>query len=409
MSIETLTLSILAKMTGIGKVQREFFVKLVLLWLRLRGRYTFENLFRQGVLSAVSYRSHFSQTFDFKHFNWILIQQHCGLERLWVFDPTHLSKAGKHTYGLGYLRTRCRHRRRSGSGCAQAVKRGLELSTLSIVDVKQHTAFHYHAVQTVVAEQESLLAFYSKLIVQQAAELLVLSEYLAADAYFAKYAFIDTVSKSGLKVITRLRDDAALWYPYLGPKRAGKGRPREFAGKVDPKNLDLEHFRLCIQQEDLQAYEACLYSKSLKRLRKIVIVHTYKDDKSIKSRKIFASTHTALTGMDLWYYYHLRFQPEFLYRDAKQLLGLTHCQSRKESRLNFHFNFSLTLLSLAKIVHWLAKPLEQRGSFSLLDIKTTYFNQHMLDIFIQGFGLCPITAKNNPLYRKLADYAKIAA
>jgi hypothetical protein len=82
MSIETLTLSILEKMTGIGKVQRDFFVNLVLLWLRLRGRYTFENLFRQGFLSAVSYRSHFSKAFDFKGFNRILIQQYCGLERL---------------------------------------------------------------------------------------------------------------------------------------------------------------------------------------------------------------------------------------------------------------------------------------------------------------------------------------
>jgi hypothetical protein len=101
MSIETLTRTILDKMTGIGKVQSDFFVNLVLQWLRLRGRYTFESLFRQGILSAVSYRSHFSTPFDFKGFNRLLVQEHCGLERLWVFDPSYVSKAGKHTYGLG--------------------------------------------------------------------------------------------------------------------------------------------------------------------------------------------------------------------------------------------------------------------------------------------------------------------
>jgi hypothetical protein len=162
-------------------------------------------------------------------------------------------------------------------------------------------------------------------------------------------------------VITRLRDDAALWYPYLGPKRSGKGRPQQFAGKVDTKNLDQQYFRVCIQEQDWRAYEACLYSKSLKRWLKVVIVHSYKAEGSLKSCKIFASTDTTLIGMDLWYYYHLRFQPpggpaEFLYRDAKQLLGLTHCQSRQQSRLHrpaarFHFNFSLTLLSLAKLAH----------------------------------------------------------
>jgi hypothetical protein len=399
MSIETLTRSILHKMTGIGKVQHDFFVHLVIQWLRLRGRYTFEGFFRQGFLSAVSYRSHFSKAFDFKTFNGLLIQQHCGAERIWVFDPTHISKSGKHTYGLGYF----------WSGCAQAVKHGLELAALSLVDVTNHTAFHYHATQTVLAEKQTLLAFYSQLLVQQAAELLLLSDYLAVDAYFAKYEFIQAVSQSGLKVITRLRNDAALWYPYLGPKRCGKGRPQQYAGKVDVRKLEQQYFRPCIQEADWTAYEACLYSKSLKRLLKVVIVHTYQADGSIKTSKIFASTDTTLTGMDLWYYYHLRFQPEFLYRDAKQFLGLTHCQSRQQSRLNFHFNFSLTLLSLAKVAHWLTKPIAERSSFSLQDIKTTYFNHHMLDLFIEGFGLCPVTTKNNPVYRKLADYAKIAA
>jgi hypothetical protein len=382
-----------------GKVQSEFFVNLVLQWLRLRGRYTFEGLFRQGFLSAVSYRSQFSKGFDFKVFNRLLVQEHGGLERLWVFDPTYLSKAGKHTYGLGYF----------WSGCAQAVKRGLELSALSIVDVVNHTALHYQATQTVLADQQSLLTFYTQFIVKQAAELMLLSQYLAVDAYFAKYEFLQAVSESGLKVITRLRDDAALWYGYLGPKSTGKGRPKQFAGKVEARNLDLQYFRLCIQEVNWRAYEACLYSKSLKRWLKVVIVHTYQGDGRIKSSKIFASTDTTLSGIDLWYYYHLRFQAEFLYRDAKQFLGLTHCQSRQEKRLHFHFNFSLTLLSLAKVAHWLSKPLAERGSFSIQDIKTTYFNQHILDVFIEGFGICPITAKNNPCYRKIANYAKIAA
>jgi hypothetical protein len=47
MSIETLTESILSKMSSIGKWQKAFFVQLMLTWLSLRGRYTFENLSRQ--------------------------------------------------------------------------------------------------------------------------------------------------------------------------------------------------------------------------------------------------------------------------------------------------------------------------------------------------------------------------
>jgi hypothetical protein len=62
----------------------------------------------------------------------------------------------------------------------------------------------------VLAGKQTLPGFYSPVIVQQATRLLLHSKYLAVDAYFAKHAFIDSVSKTGLLVITRLGPDAAL-------------------------------------------------------------------------------------------------------------------------------------------------------------------------------------------------------
>lgn len=399
MSIEILTESILSKMSSIGKWQSKFFVDLVLTWLHLRGRYTFENLSRQSRLSAVSYRKWFSKGFDFKQFNHLLLEAHTQKERIWAFDPSFISKSGKHTYGLGYF----------WSGCAQAIKQGLEIAGLALVDVANHTAFHYHASQTLLSAGESLLAYYARLLTGQATQLAKLSAYLTVDAYFAKFSFIEPLTQAGLHVITRLRDDAVLFYPYLGPKRAGRGRQRKYQSKVSTKQIDLSYFRPCICEQDWQAYEACLYCKSLKRLLKVVLVHAYRPDGSLKSSKLFACTDTTISGMDLWYYYHLRFQIEFLYRDAKQLLGLNHCQSRQEKRLDFQFNFSLTLISLAKIVHYLSLPIAPRGAFSLQDIKTQYANEHLLHRFFHVFGICAHTAKKNPAYQQLANYAKIAA
>lgn len=399
MSIETLTESILSKMTGIGKWQKDFFVQLVLTWLSLRGRYTFENLARQSLLSAVSYRKWFSKGFDFRAFNHLLLTEYTQKERLLAFDPSFISKSGKRTYGVGYF----------WSGCAQAVKRGLEIAGIALVDVANHTAFHYHATQTVLPVGETLLAYYARLLTSQATQLLSLSRYVTVDAYFAKFSFINPLTQAGFQVITRLRSDAVLFYPYLGPKRAGRGRQRKYAGKVKATQPDPSYFRLCIKEQDWQAYEANLYCKSLKCLLKVVLLHTYHPDGRLKSSKLFASTDTSMSGMDLWYYYHLRFQIEFLYRDAKQLLGLSHCQSRQDKRLNFQFNFSLTLISLVKIVHYLSVPLAHRGAFSLLDIKTQYANEYLLQRFFQAFGLCAHTAKKNPAYQQLLNYARIAA
>lgn len=399
MSIETLTRTILEKMHGIGKWQSDFFVNLVLLWLQLRGRYNFENLARQGLLSAFSYRGWFSKGFDFATFNRLLIEQYTAKERIMVFDPSFISKSGKHTYGVGYFY----------SGCAQAVKKGLEIAGLAAIDVLNHTAFHYLATQTVLQEGESLLSYYGKLLSGQATQLIALSRFVVVDAYFSKHSFVEAVTASGLQVITRLRDDAVLLYPYLGPRREGRGAPRKYAGKVKVKQLEQQYFKVCLKEKDFTCFQALLYCKALKRLLNVVIVHTYQADGTIKSCKIFASTDTALPGSDLWLYYHLRFQQEFLYRDGKQFLGLAHSQSRDKDRLDFQFNFSLTIISLVKVVHWMSKPIETRGAFSLQDIKTHYTNHFLLQRFFVAFGICPESAKNNPEYDKLLNYAKIAA
>ncbi|PWK16764.1 hypothetical protein LV89_04787, partial [Arcicella aurantiaca] len=100
---------------------------------------------------------------------------------------------------------------------------------------------------------------------------------------------------------------------------------------------------------------------------------------------------------------------EFIYRDAKQHLGLNHCQSTQKERLDFHHNFSLTMLSLAKITNWLNKPTDSRKAFSIYDIKTQYFNERFLNKFFSVFGISPEQQINNPNVNSLRNYAKIAA
>jgi len=325
MSIEILTSTILSKMSNVGKWQAKFFIGLTNLWLGLRGRYHFENLSRQGDLSSESYRANFSKSFDFKIFNLELFK-YLGVEKVWVLDPTFLNKSGKKTPGIGYF----------WSGCKQKVSRGIELVGIAVVDVENYTSFHYHATQTILSKGQDLLAYYADLLVKDAFNLLTVSKYVAVDAYFSKKSFIDSVTQAGLHLITRMRDDAAMYYAYTGLQRTGRGRKKQFSGKIDTKNLDLSDFRACLQEDDWTAFEGLAYAKALKRWVKTVVVQNYKTDGSIKNCKIFISTDLTMTGIDLYLYYHLRYQIEFVYRDAKQHLGLTHCQSTQQQRLDFH-------------------------------------------------------------------------
>lgn len=112
---------------------------------------------------------------------------------------------------------------------------------------------------------------------------------------------------------------------------------------------------------------------------RVVVQHNFKEDGTIKNHKIFFSTDTTLSGIEIFLFYKSRFQIEFLYRDAKQFTGLEHCQARSETKLHYHFNTALTTVSLAKAVFNLEIPEEERGAFSMADVKTLFFNELMMD------------------------------
>ncbi len=400
MSIKILTAKILSKIPKIDKRQQKFIIHLFWLLLTMRGRVNFIQLGRYSYYNEGTFRNNFSKPFDFLAFNQKLITEVCQDELGIAFDPSFISKSGKQTPGLAYF----------WSGCAGRSKKGLEIGGFGAIDILNNTCMHLCAYQTIgQKEHKSLLAYYSNLVIEKGEQLLKTSNKLVVDAYFSKRPFVDSAISVNFEVISRLRDDAVLQYRYLGLPKLGRGRPRKFSGRVDVKNLDEQHFRPIIKEEDFIAYEAVVFSKALKRWIKVVVVHYLKEDGALKSVKIYFSTDLKMEGSDILIYYKTRFQIEFLYRDAKQFTGLEQCQSRKEKRLDFHFNASLTAVSLAKAVHHLNQPIEKRNSFSMASIKTQYFNELLLDRFISAFGIFPIPQKNNPVYLKLRDFGKIAA
>ena len=61
------------------------------------------------------------------------------------------------------------------------------------------------------------------------------------------------------------------------------------------------------------------------------------------------STDLLLGAKTLVHFYKARFQIEFLFHDAKQFLGLNHCQARCRQAWHFHFNTSMTALNPIKL------------------------------------------------------------
>jgi len=160
-----------------------------------------------------------------------------------------------------------------------------------------------------------------------------------------------------MHLISRLRDDADLRYICKEPPTGKRGRPRKYSGKINIIDIDKDYFTLISQDEESTVYAAVVYSKALRRNVKLVHV-TYPKANGKDSCKLYFSTDVS------------------------------------ENKLHFQFNASLTSINIAKVVHWLNLPREERKAFSMSDIKTMNHNTLLLARFIDVFGICPDSIKN---------------
>ena len=80
----------------------------------------------------------------------------------------------------------------------------------------------------------------------------------------------------------------------------------------------------------------------------MVIVDCLEPGKKTQERKVFFSSDTSMSAKDIMDIYRSLFQIEYLYRDAKQFAGLTHCQSWKRESLDFAFNMLLSSINVAR-------------------------------------------------------------
>ncbi|MBA3284926.1 MAG: transposase [Nitrosopumilus sp.] len=398
--ISNLVSASLQKLSDISKPRFKFFSSVFELWLGLPLRYTMLNLGRIGGYCEKSIRLHFEKLFDFVGFNTALIKKSCGKELIAAFDPSYIPKSGKQTPGLG----------RWWSGKDQCTLKGLEISSLAIVDTAAGTAMSLEAVQTpskevLQAKKQNLVSHYVSIIKKQMPTLKSMVKYLAADGYFMKHDFIVPLLNEGLHVITKMRPDANLRYPYSGTRKSGRGRPKAYDGKVDCNNIDKRRIKKFDEDEDTVYYSGIVYCMALKQLVRIV----YLQDKKTKRYEIFVCTDTLLMAELILKYYRLRFQIEFLLRDAKQHCGLEECQARSGNKLCFHFNMALSAVSVAKAALWLSLPKKKREAFSMRNIKLMYYNKMITDRIFSNLALDLNCKKIKQLYDQCLDIGALAA
>ena len=382
----------------LSKWRKDFIKDVLWLFLSITSRVNFSQLGRYGHYGEQRYRQQFGEKFEFLEFNAAMIKQYGGKRQVIAFDPSYIPKSGKSTPGVGYF----------WSGCAGKSKWGLEIGGIAALDLDNHTAMHLEAVQTFPNKDTTLLEHYATMIIDRKEQLAKISNIVVCDAYFSKETFVTKLMDQEFQVLSRFRDDVRLKYLLPKAKTGRRGRPKMYDGLVDNKNLNLKYFQLVEENEGTRIYQATVRAVALKRNVKVVIVQRIVNSE-VKSHKVYFSTLTSLEATEILEMYQMRFQIEFIYRDAKQFTALNNCQARDENKLNFHFNMSLTSVNAAKAIHWYSIPKQERKEFSLSDIKTINHNTLLLERFISTFGIKPYTLKNNQNVKELLLYGTKAA
>jgi len=319
----------------ITKPRRKFLKHLLMLYMGLRGRYTFTNLARYGKLNEKTYRNRTALSLDARH--------------------TPVAKKGEH-------------------------------------------------------REDTLIDHYLGFVLEHSQSMKELGiRYHVADGYFAKEKYVRGITSSGLEMIGKLRQDANLRYPFKGKQKPGRGRKRIYGAKVDLSYIDRRRIKPCLQGEDFCLFSDIVYSIGLKRLIQIVYIENFDNQGYDSGYSVLFSTDLKQDSLKIYQYYSCRYQIEFLFRDAKQYIGMEECQARSENKFNFQVNASLTTVSLAKAGTVLCTEKPAKEIFSMCNIKVLFFNKMLTEFIFSKLALDLSCKKNRSLFMECLDIGRLAA
>lgn len=383
------------------KRQRTFLVELFRTLFALRGRANFTNMARFSESHEQTFRRHFARAFDWVSFNLVVLrlQAHPDEPLIGVFDTSFLPKSGKKTYGLDKF----------FSATARAVRTGLEVSIVGVIATVSRRTIALDATQTPpgLSRQEHTprygrLDFYLEQLTDILPKLPRV-RYWVGDGGYARRKVFKTLSNQGKHLITKLRPDANLRFLVAPGYRQRRGRPRRYAGKVRFSDFDglASGFQECGVLSDLphiRLYTARTNSEHFKQDLRVVVLSNERDG----SYLVLCSTDMTQPAEQIVSYYRLRYQLEFVIRDAKQHLGLAHCQARDEHKLDFHLNASIAAVNVGRLVG-------ERLSCSLTSLIRECYNGLLVARLFSELRLGAEFGESHPGLRRVIQLGRMAA
>ncbi len=383
---------------------RHQFSRIALAMLVMSGRITMLGISRWAGKGG-SYRTvqrFFSRGLPWAVLFWVFFRQHILRPEdvyLLAGDEVVVTKAGKHTYGLD---------RFFASLYGKPVP-GLAFFALSLVSVQERHSFPLRVEQAVRSDAEKAASKAKAAAKKQTASpvkrrpgrpqgskntdkaavtltpelgrsksmidalLHLIAEwipltYLVLDGHFGNPNALCTAQPCHVHLISKLRSDSALYFPYEGPY-AGRGPHRKYGSKLDYRRIPEKYLTATTVEGHIQTrlYQAQLLHKEFSQaLNVVIIVKTHLQTHAC-AHVILFSRDLELPAAKLKDYYCLRFQIEFNCRDAKPYWGLEDFRNVTATAVTNAANLSLFMVN---VTYRLLRDFRQcHPEASILDLK----------------------------------------
>src|SRR6266446_1239689 len=179
--------------------------------------------------------------------------------------------------------------------------------------------------------------------------------YFIFDGELGHHDALQMVRQVGLHLVSKLRYNSALYWPYTGPY-AGRGPRRKYGKKLDYRNIPSAYLQATSIEEGIETniYQMSLWHKKFAEMLNIVVIVKRHLQTHKTAHVVLFSSDLMLGYATLLDYYRLRFQQEFNFRDAKQYWGLEDFMSVNEKPV---YNSANLALFMVNVSHALMRPM----------------------------------------------------
>lgn len=209
--------------------------------------------------------------------------------------------------------------------------------------------------------------------------------YFVYDGAFGNNAAVQMTRQLGLHLISKLRNNSALYYKWNGVY-SGKGRRPIYGVRVDYNNIPANYLKSDETENHVRTriYQVIVMHKKFADSLNVVVIikENLKTDKV--ARIILFSSNLELEWKKNIDYYRLRFQIEFNFRDAKQHWGMEDFMVIKKQSVLNAANLSLWMVNVSQAI------LTTSDEKSILDLKARH---HGLRYAQELFKILPENTK----------------